>query len=107
MPYAFILHNIAFEPKSESQQKKFADQSRVFDRRLLFTTIPVLIVSPIILVFSEIVDFGTIEMLPSEMECDRNVGEVEREEANVCGGYSEERTMDINGVFIPVNDPSK
>ena len=38
------------------------------------------------------------------MECDGDVGEVEGEEANVCRGFTEQRAVDINGVFVTVSD---
>lgn len=41
------------------------------------------------------------------MECDRNVGEVEREKANVCRGFIKQRAMDINGVLVTVSDSCK
>ncbi|KAK1560000.1 hypothetical protein Q3G72_021002 [Acer saccharum] len=40
----------------------------------------------------------------SKMECDGDVGEVEGEEANVCRGFTEQRAVDINGVFVTVSD---
>ena len=41
------------------------------------------------------------------MECDGDDGKAEREEADVCGRFPEQRTVDFNGVSVAVHNPSR